>query len=209
MNEFFLKMIQHLRKNEEVMLYSDSLLPVSSTEQQMIVAFLADEFKMESVTYPAANTIDFDPKAALWAAQTIYTAAQLMLYRKDEEKVLPTLLPDFPEKITDSAILSADLYLRFLPEILRQLKLIDMEDELIVILEKHLTKWHYSGISYPLSMDLLDFEPILAHPYLIQMYVDKVIALKRLDLAHHPDLTAFVRASMGIYTPVLWGAFES
>lgn len=208
MNEFFLKMIQHLRKNEEVMLYSDDLLPVSNTEQRMIVAFLADEFKMESVTYPV-NTIHFEPKAALWAAQTIYTAAQLILYRKNEEKVLTTLFPDFPEKITDSALLSADLCLRFLPEILRQIKLIDMEDELIVILEKHLTKWHYSGISYPLPIDLLDFEPILAHPYLIQMYVDKVIALKRLDLAHHPALTAYVRASMGMYSPELWGAFES
>jgi MoxR-vWA-beta-propeller ternary system domain bpX4 len=208
MNEFFLKMIQHLRKNEEVMLYSDDLLPVSNTEQQMIVAFLADEFKMESVTYPA-NTIHFDPKAALWAAQTIYTAAQLILYRKDGEKVLTTLFPDFPEKITDSAVLSADLCLRFLPEILRQIKLIDMEDELIVILEKHLTKWHYSGISYPLPIDLLDFEPIVAHPYLIQMYANKVMALKRLDLANHPALTAYVRASMGMYSPELWGAFES
>ncbi len=208
MNEFFLKMIQHLRKNEEVMLYSDDLLPVSNTEQQMIVAFLADEFKMESVTYPV-NTIHFDPKAALWAAQTIYTAAQLILYRKNEEKVLTTLFPDFPEKITDSAVLSADLCLRFLPELLRQIKLIDMEDELIVILEKHLTKWHYSGISYPLPIDLLDFEPILAHPYLIQMYANKVIALKRLDLANHPALTAYVRASMGMYSPELWGAFES
>jgi hypothetical protein len=201
-------MIQHLRKNEEVMLYSDDLLPVSNTEQQMIVAFLADEFKMESVTYPV-NTIHFDPKAALWAAQTIYTAAQLILYRKNEEKVLTTLFPDFPEKITDSAVLSADLCLRFLPELLRQIKLIDMEDELIVILEKHLTKWHYSGISYPLPIDLLDFEPILAHPYLIQMYANKVIALKRLDLANHPALTAYVRASMGMYSPELWGAFES
>ncbi len=208
MNEFFLKMIQHLRKNEEVMLYSDDLLPVSNTEQQMIVAYLAEEFKMESVTYPV-NTINFDPKAALWAAQTIYTAAQLILYRKDEKKVLTTLFPDFPEKITDSALLSADLCLRFLPEILRQIKLIDMEDELIVILEKHLTKWHYSGISYPLHIDLLDFEPILAHPHLIQMYVDKVMALKRLDLANHPALTAYVRASMGMYSPELWGAFES
>jgi hypothetical protein len=76
-------------------------------------------------------------------------------------------------------------------------------------LEKHLTKWHYSGISYPLPIDLLDFEPILAHPYLIQMYANKVIALKRLDLANHPALTAYVRASMGMYSPELWGAFES
>lgn len=69
-----------------------------------------------------------------------------MLYRKNEEQDIAILLPSFISPISPSAHLSADLVLRFLPDIIKQLKLIDPEDALIGILERQLVQWYYSGV---------------------------------------------------------------
>ena len=141
---YFLNTIQTLRKQEEAVLY-EKLLPISEQEKKEAADFLYQEYQQEALEYPY-QVPEFDVFAALWAADFLYTALQLVLHREQKEQDLVQLLPDFPNEITPSAILSADLCLRFLPDVIIQLKLIDSEDALIEILEKQLTLWHYSGI---------------------------------------------------------------
>jgi hypothetical protein len=101
-------------------------------------------------------------------------------------------------------MVSADLCLRFIPDILVQLKLIDPEDGLIGVLENFLVTWHYSGISYALDIQMLNFEQIIANPSLKQLYIDRVIHHKRMDLAKHADLSEGVKSSLSIFADLFW-----
>jgi MoxR-vWA-beta-propeller ternary system domain bpX4 len=164
---FFLKMIQTLRQQEEIMLYGN-ILNISEREAVEVTAFLNHEYQQESLSYPYIAPF-FDENAALWGAKTVYIAAQLILYRENSEADLATLLPNFPQNPTAAALLSADLCLRFLPSMIVQLKLIDPEDELVAVLENLLHHWHYSAVNYPLDMGKCDFTHISENQCVLQL----------------------------------------
>ncbi len=205
-DDHFLKMIQTLREKEEVMLYGN-VLHVNEQQSNVTVAFLQREYEKESLNYPYQSPA-FDAAAALWGAKTIYLAAQLMLYRENKEADLPALFPVYTGAVTPAAVVSADLCLRFLPDLVTHLKLIDSEDGLIAVLEGILNTWHYSGVSYALDADELDFSIVLTDKCLEQLYVNRVIGYKRMPLAKHPMLKDLVKASMSIYVQDYWNNFK-
>ncbi|MDI3319394.1 hypothetical protein [Pinibacter soli] len=204
--KYFLKMIQHLRVEEQVMLYGN-LFETSSDEEE-VCSFLQTEYQQESLTHPFQSP-SFDGAAALWGARLIYNAAQLLLYRQNKPNDLIALFPDFQNEVTPSAIVSADLCLRFLPDVIAPLRLIDGEDQLIGILENHLKIWHFSAVKSELSFDALDFTLILSNPCIKRLYVDRVIEYKKLKLAFHPSLKPLVQASLGMYADVFWNNFKT
>lgn len=206
-NNYFLKMIQTLRLNEEVILYNN-LLDISAMEVSEVVEFLRDEFTKESTSYPYYNELpEYNPEAAMWAAQTVYISAQLILYRANKEKDLALLFPPATFGINASTVLSADLCLRFVPDLLNQLKLIDSEDGLIDILEKTLVEWHYSGIAYPLKADTLDFTPMVNDYCLLALYVQRVIEHRKITLAKQAPCKELIKAQLGDYGQDLWNDF--
>lgn len=182
--------IQHLRLHEELLLHG-LLAPALEKDTAELSSFLAEEYATESINYPHTPP-PFDPEAALWAAKILYTAAQLLLNRQHEAGDLPKLLPPYPQALTEGAILSADLSLRFLPPIIDQLQRIDPEDPLIPLLENLLLPWHYSGIGHPLPIEKLNFEPLSGMFCLRQLYIDRVIELKNRALAEHIALNTSV-----------------
>jgi hypothetical protein len=202
MAAYFLQMVQDLRKNEEVLLY-ENILQTHETEEQEVSKFLADEYAAEALNYPHTPPL-FDPPAALWAAKTLYIAAQLVLYRKPKTDDLPALLPMYTGEITPSAMVSADLCLRFLPDVVNQLKLMDANDVLIPLLIHILNNWHYSGISYPLDTDTLNLDILQKNKCLHQLYLNRVITYKNQHLAQHPALLPGIKASLGIFTREFW-----
>ena len=186
--------IQHLRRQEEILLHG-LLEPALKEDTKELAAFLADEYAAESFGYPHTPPL-FDAAAALWGAKTLYTAAQLLLNRQHGEADLPALLSPFSDPLTESAILSADLSLRFLPPIIAQLQRIDPDDALIPILENILITWHYSGIGHSLPIEKLNFEPLSGMFCLRQLYIDRVIELKNQALAAHKALSESVKTSL-------------
>lgn len=203
---YFLQTLHHLRSYEEVLLFNN-LLQVTEGNQQEAVDFLAKEHRHESVNYPFAAP-PFDGEAALWAAKTVYLASQLLLYREHREADLPSLFTAYQNEMTASAVLSADLVLRFLPDVVLQLKAIDPEDGLIPLLEEQLITWHYSGVRYPLTAEKLNFDWLTSSGCLRQLYVDRVIAAQNLALAKHPQMKQEVAAALGLYAPQLWSRFH-
>lgn len=199
-------MIKNLREHEEIMLYGN-ILNIDERESFEVVEFLKNEYQLETIEYPY-NVPEFDPKAALWAAQTVYIAAQLMLYRENNDSDIEVLLPDYIDECNASAILSSDLCLRFVPNILSQLKLIDSEDILIQVLENKLNRWHYSGINYPLPIEKLDFKDIFFDTCIEQLYINRIIEYKKTLLAVHPACKNRVAASMGIFAQDFWNEFK-
>lgn len=202
MSNFFLKMIQNLRQNEEIMLYGN-LLNISEADSVEVTTFLENEFRQESFSYPY-EIPPFDEKAALWSAKTVYNAAQLILYRENNEADLAMLLPKYPDNFTPAALLSADLCFRFLPNMLVQLKLIDPEDKLIEVLENLLHQGHYSGINYPLDFEKCDFTQIAKNKCLMQLYCNRIVDNKNLALAKHPIFKDWIQANLGIYAQEFW-----
>lgn len=204
---YFLQTIEHLRHCEEALLFAN-LLRINEEEQREAVAYLSKAYGEESLAYPHTAP-PFDEAAALWAAQTFYTAAQLLLFRENKEADLPLLLPAYEGIVTAGAVLSADLVLRFLPDVIGQVKAIDPDDGLITVLETHLKTWHYSGVRYPLPAAGLDFSFLNASPSLQQLYTDRIIRHKNGALANHSAVNQSVAASLGHYAPQLWGDFKT
>lgn len=200
-------MIESLRRDEAVMLYAN-MLQVPVEEEQEIVDFLHREFLSESLEYPYVVP-EFDGAAALWAAKTVNTAAQLILYRKDKPAELAPLLPAYMGEHTAGAILSADLCLRFIPDMLVQLMMIDREDELIPILEGIMAQWHYSAVKHKQDISGLNFDVVAGNQCLLQLYTDRIIAYKHIQLALHPAFKGSVQASLGIYGKEFWNNFNT
>ena len=203
----FLEMIQTLSRREGVVLYND-ILEISPAEADAVVAFLNEEYERESLDHPH-TTPSFHPDAARWAAQTVYVAAQLILYRKHEEKDVPSLLPSFSSTPDAAAILSADLCLRFLPDMIVQLKIIDANDTLIPLLESILKQWHFSGVRHHLAIELLDFAPVVADVCLHQLYCYRIVDHRKLPLAQHPVFRDAIAAQMGMYGTEFWNEFKT
>ncbi|MFZ2898078.1 MAG: hypothetical protein WA004_05620 [Saprospiraceae bacterium] len=183
--------IQHLRRQEEILLHG-MLHPALEEDTTDLAAFLAEEYANEALNYPYTPP-PFDREAALWGAKTLYTAAQLLLNRQHGAAELPALLPPFPHPLTEGAILSADLTLRFLPPIIAQLHRTDPDDALIPMLEEFLITWHYSGIGHALPAEKLNFEPLLGMFCLRQLYIDRVIELNNKALAAHEALSDSIK----------------
>ena len=207
-SKFCLRMIRHLREEEEVCLYGQ-MLSVKEEELEEIVQYLAKEYERERIEYPF-KAPTFDPEAALWGARTIYTSAQLLLYRAHQGKDLQKLIPSYTGLIDAGAILSADICLRFLPDLVHELEGIDMEDELLPILMQILRVWHYSAVGRTIKTEEeLDFIPIVSNDCLLQLYCNRVIEYKNLNLAKHPALQGRIAASLGDFKQQFWNTFSS
>ncbi len=194
--------IHHLRQHEEVVLHGN-VVEHSAEAAQEVKSFLESEFQNESLDYPH-STPPFDAEAAFWGAVTVYRAAQLILDCNNRADDLPELLKAFSGDVTASAHVSADLCLRFLPDIISRAQSIDADDPIIALLEAQLTIWHYAGIAHKLAVDSLDFNVISSDACLLQMYCNRVIEHKRLPLAKLATLKGNIAASFGAYTLEFW-----
>jgi hypothetical protein len=198
----FLDTIYHLRNEESLLLFS-RMDVIEDEEAQLVTDFLELEYRNECLDYPATPPV-FDAAAALWGAKTVYTAAQLLLYRKQQSKELPLLVQEYTGNQTAAAILSADLCLRFLPDILEQARRIDPEDALVIVLEARLMRWHYSGIACYTHKEPPDMKVVFSNAALRQLYADRVIACRQRQLAQLQELAADVKAAMGHYANYFW-----
>lgn len=203
---YFYKVIHNLRQYEEVMLYAN-VLTFDNEEEEKVMAFLADEYQVESLNYPE-NAPSFNPEAALWAAKTVYLAAQLILYRQNKENDLANMFPSYQLEIDSSAIVSADLSLRFLPDMLLQLNIIDNEDVLIEILENILVNWPYSSVKHTMNNKELNFDKLLTNKCTEILLINRIIENKRIDLALIPEIKPKVAGSLGIFANQFWNEFN-
>lgn len=200
--------IYQLRTIEQAILY-DSILTVSKAEEEDTTSFLMDEYEKEKLNYPFQPP-EFEPKAALWAAKTIYFATQFLINRKDTVKDFNIFLPNYNATINPSAVLSADLCLRFLPFLLNEFSRIDPEDVVIPILEGFLTTFHYSSIGYDLKTDYqqLNFDILKQNNCLEQLYLNRITEKKALPFVEIPYIKQRLMANFGDYQKVFWTDFE-
>jgi hypothetical protein len=104
MAHYFYDTIYLLRSAEEIILYN-RLVDIKREENEVVVEFLRSEYENEILNFPFSPP-EFNGAAALWGAKTVYTAAQILLYREHSEVDLMDLFPEFSEQITPGAVLS-------------------------------------------------------------------------------------------------------
>ena len=196
----------------------------TAKEEKTVADLLRGEYIKEVLNFPGAAP-SFEPDAAVWAARIVFNASQLLLFREKDAQDIVELLSPYSGPMTPAAILSADLCLRCLPDVIVKAREINPDDPLIGLLEDLLQVWHYSGIGYfrlpegggepagaedSVGIDSMsgggefDFSPILADDCLRLLYIDRVIERRVTALANLPELRPGILAVMGDHGTSFW-----
>ena len=195
-SNYFLFVIKSLRQDEMLAMHGH-FVPLDG-RNTAVISYLKTEFENQRVAFPAIE-MQFDEDAAYWAAELIYNCSQLLLNREDIVEVVSHHLKEYEGQKSRSAIISADLCLRFLPDIIEQLVEIDNEDPLIEKLTDIGREWHYSMISICKSSDQLDFSFLETDRWLLQIYAERVAIFQNKVLMQVPIIDQYYSEVLGIH----------
>lgn len=198
----FLDTLFLLRKEGTLTIFSD-LKTLSEKEEKEAEDFFESEFEKERLDF-LSDKIPFNKEAAIWAAKVLYHSAQLYLIRKDTAKNLEKLIPQYQGEKNTSAILSADLSLRFLPQLLDALQIADSTDPLVKMLENILHQFHYSGIGLDLNLEKINWEEELKNKTYRKLYLERIVEKKAYKLAEIPYVNQLLIAEFGMYKDIFW-----
>ncbi|MGE8536670.1 hypothetical protein [Chryseobacterium sp. JV274] len=198
----FLNTIFLLRKEECITLFS-SLQQISPQEEVEAGDYFETEFEKERLEF-LSDQLTCNKETAVWAAKILYHSAQLYLIRENTEKNIENLIPAFKGSRDVSSILSADLSLRFLPQVIVALNSVDPEDPLIAMLEDILTQFHYSGIGYDLDLKNVNWKEELKDKTYRKLYLERIVEKKDYKLAEIPFINKLITAEFGIYKDAFW-----
>jgi len=198
----FLDTLFLLRKEESMTIYTD-LQEISAREEEDAADYFESEFEKERLEF-LSDQVSFHKESAVWAAKVLYHSAQLYLVRKDTSGSLGKLIPDFTGKRDVSSILSADLSLRFLPQMMEVLHNADPEDPLVRMLETILVQFHYSGIGSDLNLEKVNWEEELSNTTYRKLYLERIVEKKDYRLAEIPHINPLLMAEFGLYKDEFW-----
>lgn len=198
----FLDTLFLLRKEGTLTIFSD-LKTLTEKEEKEAEDFFESEFEKERLDF-LSDKIPFNKEAAIWAAKILYHSAQLYLIRKDTAKDLEKLIPQYRGEKDVSAILSADLSLRFLPQLLDALQIADSTDPLVKILENILQQFHYSGIGLDLNLENINWEEELKNKTCRKLYLERIVEKKAYKLAEIPYINQLLIVEFGMYKDIFW-----
>ena len=204
--DLFFNMIQNLREQESVLLYQN-LFKFEEDEKDAVIKYLTTEFEKEKLGYPFISP-KFNSEAALWSAQVVYIAAQLLLYRKTPEEALINLFPNEVEEVTPETMLSADLCLRFLPSIVEELRVIDPDDKLVGFLDNILKKWMFSAVDTKLFPDEIGLDVLFSNQCLTQLYLNRIVKFNNTQLAKYHRINSAIKGNLGLYYQELWPNYK-
>lgn len=187
------------------MLIYDRFTSPTAMEEKAVADLLREEYAKEALNFPGAAP-PFEREAAVWAARIVFNASQLLLSREKDAQDIVELLPPYSGTMTPAAILSADLCLRCLPDIIEKAREINPDDPLIGLLEDLLQVWHYSGIGYFRlpeggGVDIVGGD---GGDCLRLLYIDRVIERRVTVLANLPELRPGILAVMGDHGTSFW-----
>ncbi|TCD29599.1 hypothetical protein EZ456_00865 [Pedobacter psychrodurus] len=173
----------------------------AATSDQAIV-LLEAYYQADALTMPH-NAPNFDPEAALWAAKYIFSTLQLVLLRDIGEEKLNQLLTDYKGAYTSEAVYSADLMLRFLPDIFRFASGLSPEDPLIYKLKTTARLWPFSSIGIA-GINVTVGDKILDHPSLRVAYIDRIMLKKDINRINGEHELKLMKEALGAYQTKLW-----
>jgi len=148
--------------------------PISRRERDAACETLI-EFESQYRLSLAGIPPSFDPEIACEAAQMLYRVCQCLVYRELEPKeVLPkaTLIAG-PAGVA-AMHYSADLVLRFLPDVWRLAKDASERDPLVQCLSELAARWPLSSVGIP-GLSACSIDGFAGDRSLLALYVDRII----------------------------------
>lgn len=156
----------------------------------------------------AFTTPPFSLDAARWAAELTYRACQCLVYRElGEQAVRAAFALACPRPLSPDTIYSADLVLRYLPDLATLARAVAERDVLVEELVALGASWPLSSIGMPqVAAERLDsgaIDMIVGDRCLKQLYIDRVIARRDESRLEHSAVLEGVREAIGLYN-ALW-----
>ncbi|WP_295222443.1 hypothetical protein [uncultured Chryseobacterium sp.] len=198
----FLDTLFLLRKEECITIFTD-FHEISEKEESDAADYFEAEFEKERLEF-LSDQISFDKKTAVWAAKILYHSVWLHLIRENTAKDLNRLIPPYSGNRNIPAILSADLSLRFLPQIISALHDADPEDVLMSMLENVLKRFHYSAVGMDLELEPINWEEELKDRTYRKLYLERIVERKSYKLAEIPYINQLLIAEFGLHKDVFW-----
>ncbi len=190
-------MLMHLFQQHEIVLYNEIIL-LGEEDQRASIEFLKEQFDREKIEYPG-EVPEFEPTSALWAAKTLYYSSQFYLFREHDPEELKKVIAPYSGLINPSSLMSADLCLRFIPDIIFQLDLINPDDELILQLHQILKPWLFSVARISKTIENHELEAINENACLRTVFINRVLAIDNEKLNTLPLVKTWKREVCGMY----------
>ena len=191
--------------NEGNVTVAGSLQPFEEADLQSATIHLQQYYEDDCREMPFTAPA-LDMKAALWAAGYMYTTVQFILLRSLAPGLMETYLQPYQGAITPAAVYSADLTLRYLPDLFHLAKGLSPADPLIARLKMTALQWPFSAAAIPLDTPP-DLHVLHHHPSLRQAYTDRIMQARNMEQSLQPDNLPLVKAALGAYVD-LWPQFE-
>jgi hypothetical protein len=121
----------------------------------------------------AGPPLPFEPRTAVAAAELVWLACWFLLDHTDPPQELQRTLV-LPPPTTPAQHLSADLVLRFLPQVYRRARGVAAADVLTGLLAQVLRQWPLTGVLADISEGPLTPLETLEHPGLWLLYAERL-----------------------------------
>jgi hypothetical protein len=159
----------------------------------------AAELDRAARTDAACEPPELDTPAASWALQIVYRACQALVFREiNAETVRQTLAAPCPLPPSPAVHYSTDLSLRYLPDLLALARGIAPDDPLVAGLTALARAWPLSSVGVAGAGEV-DPSPLIDHPSLRQLYIDRIIERGDASRLAHPAVRAAIREALGAY----------
>lgn len=140
-----------------------------------------------------------DERVALWAAELFYRACQLVVHRElGKANIIAAFADPCPGPLTASAHYSVDLTWQFVSDLYRLSGHIAPGDPLLNAIEQFVQAWPLSSVGVSQAPVALSSE-IAAHPGLLQLYVDRILAARQLSRLDDPRVRVAAQAALGLH----------
>jgi len=142
------------------------------------IAILAEAFETSCLSV-AGPRVAFDPAVACAAAELVRQASWALVCHDDRVADLEKRLRMPALSATPSLHLSADLMLRYVPQILRRARGLDPADPLVELLANILRRWPLSGVLSDVDEGPLVPLDFGGHSGLLLLYAERLIGNDR------------------------------
>ena len=146
------------------------------------------------------NLPEFSQAPAQWAAKTLYRACQfLVCHEIGYETIIQVFAEQCPAPRCPATDYSADLVLRYLPDLFKLAQNMSADNPLLDGLRELGQHWPLSSVGMPNLNSSIDLSSFIEHPSLRQIYADRILARQDLSRIAPPPVEEALKASMGAY----------
>jgi hypothetical protein len=188
--EFF----SFLRASGEAVVIRDELIESSEDPAEWQAAFLED---CENLPGLDRAPLPWHPETARTATAFFYRLSQALANRALDEKQVQAICAGAPPPlVSPGEILSADLTLRYLPELHSMAEAISQDDPLVEGLEAMASRFPLSSVGIPIKSPP-NLSPLRSHEGLWLLYIDRVIERQDLSRLADPGVRLAVMDALG------------